>query len=261
MGAHLPAGVGAPIPREPPGAARFWLRRLVWGLLLGAAIATLEYVYYVPLVADPDHFGASSFASLLVAWCGEGILLLLAVGVMERLLSPRQPGACHFALAVAFGSVAGVLVWESLLRVVARDRLGIPLFVDLIGVHAAWLSVILYHVWIMLFFGGLAIAVYGSQRRRARMLSTLRTAEIERATSQQRLAETRLAALQARVDPDFLLRTLAKFERLYEAEPSAADRVLRDLIEFLRDAPADARYSPSVARTHGHAVLHADPSP
>jgi hypothetical protein len=206
-----------------------------------------------------------AFAVLLLAWCGEGVLLLLTVGLAERWLSPREPRAWHLALAVAVGSLAGVLLWQSLFQFVARDRLGIPLFIDLIGVNAAWMSVILYHGWMMLFFGGLAVAVYASGRRRARMLSALRTAAIDRATSQQRLAETRLAALQARVDPDFLVQTLARFERLYEAEPAAADRVLDDLIAFLRRALADPRASASAAptgvRMDNHSTLQTHPTP
>lgn len=258
MTARFSSSIAPASASEPAGAGRFWLRRAGWGLLLGAAVATLEFAYYVPLVSEPNRPGALAFAALLLAWCGEGVLLLLTVGLAERWLSPREPRAWHLALAVAIGSLAGVLLWESLLQFVARDRLGIPLFIDLIGVGAAWLSVILYHGWMMLFFGGLAVAVYASGRRRARMLAALRTAEIDRAMSQQRLAETRLAALQARVDPDFLVQTLARFERLYEAEPAAADRVLDDLIAFLRRALAGSRTSappaPADVRMAGRSI-------
>jgi LytS/YehU family sensor histidine kinase len=99
----------------------------------------------------------------------------------------------------------------------------------------------------MLFFGGLAAAVYASRRRRARMLAALRAAELGRATSQQRLAEARLASLQARVEPDFLLQTLTRLEQSYEADPHAADRLLDELIAFLRGALADIRASEAAA--------------
>jgi hypothetical protein len=222
--------------------------RIGCGLVFGIAVAILEFTYYVPLVSGGRRLGATAFAALLLAWCGEGVLLMLAVGSAEKLLWPRQPRAAHLALAVAIGSIGGVLAWESGLRFVARDRLGIPLFIDLIGVQAVWLSVILYHTWIMLFFGGLAIAVYGAERRRARMLGALRAAETDRATSQRRLAETRLAALRAQVDPDFVVSTLARFEHLYAAEPAAADRLLNELIAFLRKALTEARKGGAMPR-------------
>jgi LytS/YehU family sensor histidine kinase len=73
------------------------------------------------------------------------------------------------------------------------------------------------------------------------MLAALRAAELGRASLQQRLAEARLATLQARVDPDFLFQTLARLEQSYEADPDAADRLLDELIAFLRTALAEIR--------------------
>jgi hypothetical protein len=61
------------------------------------------------------------------------------------------------------------------------------------------------------------------------------------AASQQRLAEISLGTLQARVDPEFVFRTLSKLERLYEVDPPAAERLLDELIVFLREALADLR--------------------
>jgi LytS/YehU family sensor histidine kinase len=123
---------------------------------------------------------------------------------------------------------------------VLRDQLGMRLFRDHIGQPENWLGGMLYNAWLMLFFGGLIAAVVASQRRRTRMLSTLRSAELNRTTSQQRLAEAKLASLQARVDPDYLYQTLSRLERLYEDDPPAADRLLDELIAFLRNALADS---------------------
>jgi sensor histidine kinase YesM len=88
-------------------------------------------------------------------------------------------------------------------------------------------------------------AVYLSRQRHARMLAVLRAAELARGDSQRRLAETRLAALQARIDPGFLFQTLTRLEQLYEADPPGADRLLEELIVFLRGALADVRQTPA----------------
>jgi hypothetical protein len=224
---------------------RFWIGRAGYGFLLGAAIATLEFAYYFPLMSAPNAIGLQSFVSLWLVWCGEGVLLALTVGLAERSVSPRELRPWQLALAVAVGVIAGVLIWQVFTQLVLRDQLGIRLFVDHVGQPAVWMGVVLYHGWLMFFFGGLAAAVYASQRRHARMLLALRAAELGRATSQQRLAEARLASLQARVEPDFLLHTLTRLEQSYAADPDAADRLLDELIAFLRGALADIRASPT----------------
>jgi signal transduction histidine kinase len=45
-----------------------------------------------------------------------------------------------------------------------------------------------------------------------------------------------------------LLQTLARLEQAYETDPHAADRLLDELIAFLRDALADMRASTASAR-------------
>jgi sensor histidine kinase YesM len=118
------------------------------------------------------------------------------------------------------------------------------LFVDTVGQPVSWASRILYHAWMMIFFGGLAAAVEASQRRHARMLAALRAAELRRASAQQRLAQMSLGALQARIDPAFVFETLSRLERLYETDPAGADRLLDELIAFLRQALAEIHSAP-----------------
>jgi sensor histidine kinase YesM len=81
------------------------------------------------------------------------------------------------------------------------------------------------------------------------MLAALRAAELERENSQRRLAEAQLAALETRIDPEFLFQTLTKLERLYEADPQRADSLLEELIVFLRRALAEGRASGGLAAT------------
>jgi hypothetical protein len=224
-------------------ATRFWITRLGYGFVLGVAIAALDFAHYFPLTAAPDNVGFLSFVSSLLAWCGEGVLLALTVGLAERRMRPRELGAWQLVLAVVIGAIAAVLAWQAFTLIVLRDGLGIRLLRDYLGTPMTWLGGVFCHGWLMLFFGGLAAAVYASRRRRARMLAALLAAELSRATSQQKLADARLASLQARVEPDFLLRTLTRLEQAYETDPDAADRLLDELIAFLRGALADIQAS------------------
>jgi hypothetical protein len=227
----------------------FWRQRVLYGLLLGASIAILEFAYYYPLVSTPGERGADLLASLFVSWCGEGVLLALTVGVFELRLAPRPIGARWLALAVVVGSIAGVLAWQTLVQLVLRERFGFWLLRDFSGQPVNLASIAVYHVWLMLLFGGLAAAVVASGQRHARMLAALRAAELERETSQRQLAEAQLAALHARIDPEFLFQTLTKLEQLYEADPQGADGLLEELIVFLRRALAEGRAPGALAET------------
>jgi hypothetical protein len=227
--------------RQP--ARQFWLQRVGYGLLLGASIAVLELAYYYPLVSTPEKLRVVLLGSLLFTWCGDAVLLALTVALFERWKAPRLLTARQLALAVAIGSVAGVLAWEGLVQFVFRERFGILLFVDYVGQPVTLAGVVLYHTWLIFVFGGLAAAVYASRQRHARMLAVLRAAELSRETSQQRLAAARLAALHTRIDPKFLFQTLTKLEQLYETDPSGADRLLEELIVFLRRALAGIQVS------------------
>jgi hypothetical protein len=158
------------------------------------------------------------------------------LGVAERLALPGELRAWQLLLAIVAGVCVGVLVWGAFSTFVLRDQLGMRLFRDYVGQPVDWAGSLLYHAWLMLFFGGLIAAVAVSERSRTRMLSALRNAELGRATSQRQLAEARLASLEGRVDPDYLHHTLLRLERLYEEDPPAADRLLEHLIAFMRKA-------------------------
>jgi len=242
------------LPREltaPQGAmgAGFWAARAVYGLGLGAMVAGLEFAHYFPLVTEGNGIGLNALALLLVEWCGEFAILSLVVGFTQYRVSPREVQAPQLVLAVVIGALGGALIWHASMDFVLRDQLGLGLFVDQVGQPVESAGRVLYHAWLMLFFGGLAVAVEASQRRRVRMLAALRAAELARATSQQRLAEITLGSLRARIDPEFVFQTLSKLEALFQADHPGADRQLEELIAFLRAALTDIQASSAAAAT------------
>ena len=222
---------------------RFWLTRAAYGFAVGAALATLDFIHYFPFLSAPAAIDIGLFASSVVVWAGECALLALALGLAERAASPHELRAWQLALAILGAVVASVVAWHAFCLLVLRDVLGMRIFRESLGQPENWMGGLLYHAWLMLFFGCLIAAVGASQRSRRRMLAALRSAELERASSEQRLAQARLASLEASVDPDYLHETLSRLERLYEDDPPAADRLLDELIAFLRSALGDARAS------------------
>jgi LytS/YehU family sensor histidine kinase len=75
----------------------------------------------------------------------------------------------------------------------------------------------------------------------ARQQYRRRLRELEEELSEARLAEVSLGALRARIDPEYVFQTLSRLEHLYEDDPSGADRLLDELVSFLRRALADVQ--------------------
>jgi len=87
-----------------------------------------------------------------------------------------------------------------------------------------------------LLFGGLAVFVYVRSRRARRSQAAFECAELERVAAGRELLRSRLAASQAQVEPGFLFDTLRQVAAQYEHDSASGDRVLDDLIAYLRAA-------------------------
>ena len=91
----------------------------------------------------------------------------------------------------------------------------------------------------------LATFVYVNLRTARQAATRRRTAEIARLEARRRTLESRLQAMQARVEPQFLFNTLAQVRQLYESDPALAGKMLDDLIAYLRAALPHLRESSS----------------
>ncbi len=96
-----------------------------------------------------------------------------------------------------------------------------------------------------LFLSAVACFVYVNRRTAQAAGLRLRAAELGRAQSRRRTLESRLQAMQARVEPQFLFNTLAQVRELYEQDVVVAGRMLDDLIAYLRAALPHLRHSSS----------------
>ena len=84
--------------------------------------------------------------------------------------------------------------------------------------------------------GGAATFVYTDRRRALAARARMHAAELERARAAKRTLESRLQAMQARVEPQFLFNTLAQVRDLYRADAALGERMLDELIAYLRAA-------------------------
>jgi LytS/YehU family sensor histidine kinase len=169
------------------------------------------------------------------------LAIMIADGVADRL---RRPWIAY-VIAIGAAAIAGTLALA-----LVDWLLGIPLALVRVfpGNHRPD-AVLLYRVSHFALLTGLIAFVYLYQRtafRNAAALHALRlrTAEIARHT-----LESRLQATQARVDPQFLFNSLADVEWLHECDPSKANRLLDDLIVYLRAVLPTAQQSVSTLGT------------
>ena len=102
---------------------------------------------------------------------------------------------------------------------------------------------------------GFVTAGYRFQQRTSQRLARIRARELERAQITRRMVESRLQAMQACIEPQFLFDTLGDIERLHRQEPRIAIRLIDELIVYLRAALPHLRESTStVAKEAGLAL-------
>ena len=169
----------------------------------------------------------------VVAFC-----LVLAVVVADRAVDEGARPRTAYAVATLASFVLAYLLRQPV--ILAFDslvgHLGTPAdqeLPDAVKRHVFWALFILPQGLVM---NASAVFLYADRRAARKTATRLRSAELDR-TRRSRLAfESRLQAMQARIEPQFLFNTLAQVERLYEDDPAQAGNMLDALISYLRAA-------------------------
>ncbi len=166
-----------------------------------------------------------------------GFSLLLAIAVADRIATAKRSPWVPYAAAAPVGLAVGLAVARFTWSVTAAcECAGLP--------RPFWLD------FTAPFSGYCALATfvtfgYAYRQRATQRIATLRAAQIEHAKLVRQTFESRLQAMQARVEPQFLFNTLAQVERLYETDARLADQMLDDLIVYLRAALPQLRETTS----------------
>jgi sensor histidine kinase YesM len=96
-----------------------------------------------------------------------------------------------------------------------------------------------------LFFGAAVSYYFQSSQRITASEARLREELLERALSEQRLAEANLKLLQAQIEPHFLFNTLSNVIHLVDEKPADARRMLENLTAYLRASLHRTRSGPT----------------
>jgi len=175
--------------------------------------------------------------SMQLNGCAVMLALLAADRASESPLNRWWP----YPLAV----IAGVAVGTILLWLVSQCLLGLATAFHEEGSPEPVTTFMFRHGIHGLMICGLATVGYVLWRRANQRQAALRAMQIDRARVEKQVLNLRLAALQARVEPRFLLDALGRVERQFETDSRVGFGMLNDLVAYLRVAIPQIRESGS----------------
>jgi hypothetical protein len=155
--------------------------------------------------------------------------VLIAMTIADNLPLTGRRRNLGLLAALALGALAN---WP--LACVLRGS-----FYEACAAFPSWKSWLLFfpdNTGATFFLGGAIALAFFARRHDRRVAAALHAAELARIDTQRLTLEADLQAMQAQVEPAFLLGTLEDVGRLNETDPDAGDRVLDELILFLRAA-------------------------
>jgi hypothetical protein len=179
--------------------------------------------------------------------------MLLAIALADRAVDRGAAPRRAYTIAALAGSAVGVLVDVALEMTVYAAFVDTPLQAtepETVRVFrfATPLTVAIYRILYSLLYAGSAVFLYAQWRTAHKTEQRLRDAELDRVRKSRLALESRLQALQARVEPKFLFNTLAQVRDLYDHDASTASTMLDDLIAYLRAAMPHMRNTSSTLR-------------
>jgi len=209
-----------------------WRRPLELGVLGAVVLTAMEFLLLPTTLSLAERLPLALY--ILARWTIAGTLIAAFALSLESRLAPPAIAAGLVLLALAtsaaFAGVRGLM-----------QLAGIPSSVIPFAGGLPWWSAFTYDVWIQLFFGGLFTGACVIAHRAERLRETRARMAIERSHTEALLAEAQLRALEAHVDPAFLLRVVDLVQRRYAVDTEAADRLLDALVAFLRRAMPGVR--------------------
>jgi hypothetical protein len=168
---------------------------------------------------------ATLFSITLLAW--------------SAAVAGQPPGGPQRLRAIAVAIIVSGLLAAALV-VPTMNAVGIPeIWHELMGkkkpVPPLWVG-ILANTFHLAVFGSLFVLVAEVLQRRSVTTAAVLAARREQASVAREVLESRLAAMQAQVEPQFLFNALVAIEALYQKNPEAAADNLDRLIQYLRVA-------------------------
>jgi hypothetical protein len=228
------ARAGADWLRSHPGAVT------MAGLLAFAAPLNF-FVGSISVMRQPSAADVTQLGLWWLLYGAELWLLLLVAGRIGERLCRKAGRAARGAIWLALACACAVGV-----NLTTADRAGILIEQ---GVVQGVLTMHLYSFTISVTMALLYFAHLGRSRGHAAAAARLAAAQASQRQTRRRTVQMRLQAVQARIDPSLLFGLLESVRLAYASDAVRAERLLDELIAFLRASlPRLRAESSSVAR-------------
>jgi hypothetical protein len=234
-----------------------WRRGLAYAVCWGAAAGTLESA--VPIAAIDDWTVAIALSALetLPGWLFAGLVVV----ALARVGVPRLSG---LQLLLATAAAATVVTF---VRIEMRwPFISLGIRISFAGGTPTIEASAVYLGWAVFVYGGLFVGACALAQRTERTRWLLARAELARSRSETAFNMAQLSASQGLVSPAFLMRLLDEMQRRYASDVARAERLLDQLVGFLRLAMPGVRSGRStlaaeiaVVRSYSQLAAELDP--
>jgi sensor histidine kinase YesM len=204
-------------------------QRVPHALLLGFVMGAMDELRILPqdqeestLIGMLGHAGLIFFNATLIA-----LTLVVSITLAERTHFARVQRVLALSIVVVVASVAAAA-----LAMFAQYTADVVSPIN----HLELQGLFFHMLWISLAIGFLAASYFTVWERARSSAARVRTAELERQGIEQQVIQSRLNVMKARVEPEFLFRSIGEIQRLYRGNIESAENRLEDLIAYLRAA-------------------------
>jgi hypothetical protein len=199
--------------------------------------------------------GSDDAPQLLQHFIGESVLplflLVPGLAIADAVSAGRPFRATPYAIAAIGASVLGETLFRTLGPSLGMEPCACSMDTWPLGSRIANM------LPDSLIICGFITAGYCYRQRASQRLARVRAAELERARVTREMQESRLQAMQACIEPQFLFDTLGDVDRLQRDDNRRAVQLLDDLIAYLRAAlPHLAATNSTVGKECGLATAY-----
>jgi hypothetical protein len=218
-------------------------RHLVAWLLASALMSVVDFTAMIDKLGKPGVSLMMAF-DLTTSLILFGTTLLAWVAATDGAPSSGRARNVRVGWAIVIGAVAAACIAVPLMRALEIEKLWWEMS-GKVKPQPALALVLIGNAIHFMAWSALFVAAAEVIQRRALTNEAIRVTQREQAALARDVLESRLAAMQAQVEPQFLFDTLVDIERLYQKDTTGAAENLDRLITYLRVALPRLRESGS----------------